>query len=115
MKVRKLPDVAILRRHLDYDPATGIFIRKIDGCLAGCINKSGYRQIMVDGQIWLAHRLAYCMFYGKTLATIVSTTLIATAQITVLKIFVVFELLKTHAISEGLANMLLMKTVLAVG
>ena len=65
MKVRKLPDVAILQQHLDYDPATGVFIRKTDGCLAGCVNKAGYRQIMVNGQIWLAHRLAYCMFYGK--------------------------------------------------
>ena len=65
MKHRKLPDLLILQQHLDYDPSTGAFIRKIDGCLAGTINKQGYNQIMVAGQIWLAHRLAFYMFHGK--------------------------------------------------
>lgn len=54
---------------LEYDPATGIFIWKVNGrglaragSIAGSINGSGYRQIRVDGKLYLAHRLAwfYC-------------------------------------------------------
>ena len=54
---------------LEYDPTTGIFIWKVNrrrlakaGSIAGSINGSGYRQISVDGKLYLAHRLAwfYC-------------------------------------------------------
>jgi hypothetical protein len=54
---------------LEYFPDTGIFIWKIDrkrlakaGSLAGSTNGSGYRQISIDGKLYLAHRLAwfYC-------------------------------------------------------
>lgn len=54
---------------LEYDPDTGVFIWKVDrkrlaktGTIAGSINGSGYRQISVNGKLYLAHRLAwfYC-------------------------------------------------------
>lgn len=57
-----------LHELFDYNPNTGIFIRKIDaarrkkaraGQIAGCpMVKSGYLRIMVDGKSYLAHRLA---------------------------------------------------------
>lgn len=54
---------------LNYCPDTGIFTWKVDrkrlakaGTLAGSTNGKGYRQISVDGKLYLAHRLAwfYC-------------------------------------------------------
>ena len=65
MKYRKLPDIDLLKQHLEYHPETGIFIRKISGDLAGTFDKNGYRKIVVLGQQYYAHRLAFYMFYGK--------------------------------------------------
>ena len=65
MKHRKLPELQKLQEHLEYHPDTGLFIRKLDGALAGCINKEGYTQIYVCGKIYLAHRLAFYMFHRK--------------------------------------------------
>ena len=65
MKHRKLPSLQTLEEHLDYDSITGAFTRKTTSAFTGCLNKVGYIQIYVCGQIYLGHRLAYYMFYRK--------------------------------------------------
>lgn len=61
-----------LREVLDYNSNTGIFIWKIDrkktamkGTTAGATNGSGYRQISVDGEVYLAHRLAWFISFEE--------------------------------------------------
>jgi hypothetical protein len=58
-----------LKELLDYDMDTGIFTWKVSrkrlaaiGSIAGATNGSGYRQISIDGTVYLSHRLAwlYC-------------------------------------------------------
>ena len=61
---------ARLKELLDYDPATGIFRRKIKvggqpvGSIAGVIDADGYRVIRVDGVKRKAHRLAFLWMEG---------------------------------------------------
>lgn len=57
---------------LDYDPETGIFIRKVSrfnpqkvGKPAGCKNPRGYVFIYVGGESFAASRLAYLIMTGK--------------------------------------------------
>lgn len=60
-----------LQEVLRYDPSTGVFIWKKGtargrvGAQAGVLFGAGYRYISVDGQKYLAHRLAWFWSYGK--------------------------------------------------
>jgi hypothetical protein len=61
-----------LREVLIYSPVTGRLWWKLRtsnrvklGALAGAPHKGGYIQIMIDGENWLAHRLAWLHFYGE--------------------------------------------------
>ena len=60
-----------LRELLHYDPVTGAFTWKVKqraqspvGSVAGTAGSHGYRQIRVEGTIYLAHRLAWLYVYG---------------------------------------------------
>lgn len=74
MKINFLNDLSreILKLHLNYDPLTGIFTRKISlkssikiGDIAGTHCGKGYRKIAVTGKIYTAHRLAWLYVYGE--------------------------------------------------
>lgn len=60
-----------LKRLLRYDPSTGVFTwlerpnnRIHIGDVAGQLNKDGYRLIRIEGQFYMAHRLAWFYLRG---------------------------------------------------
>lgn len=60
-----------LRRRFDYDPKTGIFVRKVSlntrhpaGKVAGTVTSHGYTAIGIDGRVYKAHRLAWLYVHG---------------------------------------------------
>lgn len=61
--------VGMLKDALEYDPDTGVFVRKVRssnvkaGSVAGSI-RHGYTVINVHGKRYLAHRLAWLYVYG---------------------------------------------------
>lgn len=60
-----------LKRHLSYDPETGVFTRKISNTASVTVGDeagtmcTGYLRIMVCGKRYLAHRLAWFYMTGK--------------------------------------------------
>lgn len=51
-----------IRQRLSYDPATGEFIHlsgKLKGKVAGTVRSNGYRQLSIDGSLYMAHRVAF--------------------------------------------------------
>ena len=71
MAKKALPHLDLLRKFLDYDGATGIFLwlekpsrRTRAGSVAGSTNTLGYRQISIDGLAYLAHRVAWKLETG---------------------------------------------------
>jgi hypothetical protein len=64
----------VLREHLNYDPLTGVFTRKIGtggryrtapGDVAGTLNDQGYLLISVQSYQYRAHRLAWLYMTSK--------------------------------------------------
>lgn len=76
-KFRTIP-IEALHQSLDYNPETGEFMRKIDGSARGSlkarwhnkptsktINRAGYCLIGIGCNQYLAHRVAWAMYYGE--------------------------------------------------
>lgn len=63
-----------LKQLLSYNPKTGVFVWKVprgrqkaDAIAGGtCRGRwHNYRQIRIDGKLYMAHRLAWFWFYGQ--------------------------------------------------
>lgn len=59
-----------IKTYLEYRPDTGEFVRRVPrgghpaGSVAGCPHPAGHIQIVVDGTVYSAHRLAWLLAYG---------------------------------------------------
>jgi hypothetical protein len=62
-----------LKERIDYNPLTGVFVWKRPtyksnvkiGSVAGCIDKSGYKKIAIEGEPYMGHRLAWLYVHGE--------------------------------------------------
>ena len=64
-------EVERLRECLSYNCRTGVLRWRVRltsnvavGTVAGCFNTRGYRVVRVDGQLFLAHRVAWAIYSG---------------------------------------------------
>lgn len=70
-RITEGPQIDRVRQLFQYSPETGEFVVVVStgtryaGTLAGTTNSNGYRQISVDGRVWLAHRLAWLCLTGE--------------------------------------------------
>lgn len=72
MKLKEQLTSEYVAKRLDYNPETGIFMWKTPtakklkpGDVAGCLHKSGYIKIILDGVSYWAHRLAWLYYYKE--------------------------------------------------
>jgi hypothetical protein len=71
MYFKPLPSLDYVLSRLNYDPDTGVFRWKTSdrdrftGEVAGCVNPRGYRQIVIEGITYMAHRLAWLISTGE--------------------------------------------------
>lgn len=56
---------AYIRRHFSYDPDTGIITRDDRRNSNGCHNADGYLQLKIKKVKYLAHRLAWFLYYDE--------------------------------------------------
>ncbi len=69
--MRKLPNIEVFRRFLNYDAATGILTwrervssRVLAGSVAGGDNGYGYIYLRLQGVLYPAHRIAWILHHG---------------------------------------------------
>lgn len=67
-----------LRELVEYDPITGVFIRRVKlyktgviGEPIGCVNAAGRVELSIDGGIYFAHRIAWLYMTGKWPANVI--------------------------------------------
>jgi hypothetical protein len=72
MRTIPLPDNEVLDELLDYDPNTGVFKWKKfrgntakAGSIVSNLTDGGYKMICVNARHYMAHRIAYKMFYKR--------------------------------------------------
>ncbi len=64
-------DQSNLKKLLNYDPSTGVFIWRVSrgrvraGSIAGCVKPDGYRKIVFNKAQFLAHRLVWLYVHGR--------------------------------------------------
>lgn len=63
-KRRKMPPADLLRELLTYDPLSGV-IFKMNGGRADTVGSQGYRCVMILGDRWPAHRIAWLLHHGR--------------------------------------------------
>lgn len=56
---------AFIRKHFSYDPHTGAIKRDYRKNYKGYVDKFGYLRYKVNGEVVLAHRIAWFLYYGK--------------------------------------------------
>jgi hypothetical protein len=70
IKINPVPDVELLKMHLNYNPDTGVFLAKTGGRAGWKIgepvgfNDRGYLRIHINKKYHAAHRLAWVMTHG---------------------------------------------------